>query len=74
MSTPAKPRLRKPEPYLASKRAAFQPGDEVSGAFSRERLVAMDQRFVARVERAFETGAESRQSAAMSGANASRPR
>jgi len=34
----------------------------------------MDRRFVERVERAFETGRERRQSAAMNGANASRLR
>jgi len=61
--------------YTNGKDCEPQPGDEQIGAFSRERLVAMDQRFVARVERAFETGDESREvAAAMNGANASRPR
>jgi len=44
------------------------------GAFSRERLVAMDRRFCGRVERASENGSEHRQSTAMNSANASRPR
>jgi hypothetical protein len=34
----------------------------------------MDARFVERVERAFETGSERRQSAAMNGADQTRPR
>jgi hypothetical protein len=67
-------RVRKPEPYLASKRAPFQPGDEVVGEYSRERLIAMDRRFVERVERTFENGSEHRQSAAMNGADQTRPR
>ena len=50
------------------------PGDEQEGGWSCDHLVAMDRRFVERVERAFETGRERRQSAAMNGANASRLR
>jgi len=50
------------------------PGDEAVGEYSRERLVVMNQRFVERVERAFKNGSEHRESAAMHGANASRPR
>jgi len=51
-----------------------QPGDE-QGAYTHERLIAMNEKFVARVERAFETGKESRQArAATNGADASRPR
>ena len=65
-------RVRKPEPYLASKRTAFQPGDEVVGEYSRERLIKMDEKFTPAVERAFENGSEHRQSAATHGANASR--
>jgi hypothetical protein len=67
-------RVRKPEPYVCGKDTPPQPGDEVVGEYSRERLIKMHERFVERVERAFETGRESRQSAAMNGANASRPR
>jgi hypothetical protein len=67
-------RVRKPRPYLNGKGAALQPGDEVVGEYSRERLLRMDARFVARVERAFETGSERRQSAAMNGADQTRPR
>ena len=74
MSSNGKRRVRRPEPYVASKRAANQPDDEVVGEYSRERLIRMNDRFVERVERAFENGSEHRQSAAMNGANASRPR
>ena len=45
--------------------AACAPGDEQQGGWPRERLVAMNERFVARVERAFKNGTEHRQSAAM---------
>ena len=41
----------------------MQPGDERQGDYSRERLIAMDRRFVERVERAFEMGKENRQAA-----------
>jgi hypothetical protein len=67
-------RVRRPEPYVCGKDTPPQPGDEQCGAFSRDRLVAMDQRFVRAIERAFENGTEHRQSAAMNGANASRAR
>ena len=53
--------VRKPEPYVASKRAAFQPGDEVVGEYSRERLIRMNHRFV---ERAIVAGDESLQGTA----------
>jgi len=43
------------------------------GPYSQESLIKMNNRFVERVERAFQTGSERRQSAAMNGANASRP-
>ena len=56
--------VRKPEPYVASKRAAFQPGDEVVGEYSRERLIRMNHRFVERVERAIVAGDESLQGTA----------
>jgi hypothetical protein len=65
-------RNRRPEPYTNGKDCPMQPGDEQVGEYSRERLLRMDARFVERVERAFETGRERRQSAG--GANASRPR
>jgi hypothetical protein len=64
-------RVRKPKPYLAGKDAALQPGDEVVGEYSGERLVTMDRRFVERVERAIAAGEGS---AATHSANASRPR
>jgi hypothetical protein len=44
------------------------------GPYSRAELRRMDQRFKAAVERAIKNGGEHRQSAAMNGANASRPR
>jgi hypothetical protein len=49
--------------HYASKDADPQPGDEAIGAWPRERLIAMDSDFVERVERAFETGSERRESA-----------
>jgi hypothetical protein len=52
-----------------------EPGDELVGSYTVERLLEMDQRFCERIERAFETGAESREAAAaMHGANASHSR
>jgi len=69
-----KGRNRKPVPYVASKRTPWEPGDEVVGEYTRERLIKMDERFRARLLHAFEDGSEHRQSAAMHGANASRPR
>jgi hypothetical protein len=66
---------RGPKPYAGIVRSAVcQPGDEQVGEWTRERLMRMDARFVARVERAIATGRESRQLAAMNGANATRPR
>jgi len=49
---------------------------EYDGAspYSQSELAWMNDRFVERVERAFENGSEHRQSAAMNGANASRAR
>jgi hypothetical protein len=35
-----------------------QPGDEQIGDYTQERLLRMDQKFTARVERALECGAE----------------
>jgi len=65
-------RVRRPEPYVCGKDTPPQTGDEVVGEYSRERLIRMNDRFVERVERAFQSGSERRQSAG--GANASRPR
>ena len=62
------------EPYRHGKAMPAQPGDEQVGGWPREQLLKMDQRFVERVERAFETGSERRQSAAMNGAHSMRPR
>jgi hypothetical protein len=63
------------KPYAGVVRTSVsEPGDEMHGAFSRDRLVAMDRKFTRAVLRAFESGTEHRQSAAMNGANASRPR
>jgi hypothetical protein len=61
-------------PYRNGKATPSQPGDEQEGGFSRAQLLRMDARFVERVQRAFANGSEHRQSAAMSGANASRLR
>jgi hypothetical protein len=47
-------RIRRPEPYVCGKATPPQPGDEQCGAFSRDRLVAMDQRFLRAVERALD--------------------
>ena len=71
MSSVAK-RNRKPEPYRNGKSTPPQPGDEVVGEYSRERLLRMDARFTAAIERAFESGKENRTSAATNGANALR--
>jgi len=67
-------RVRRPEPYLAGKSTPPQPGDEQVGEYTRERLIRMNDRFVERVERAFKNGSEHRQSAAMNGADSTRPR
>jgi len=69
----ASPRNRKPSPYVCGRNSRPQPGDE-QGAYSYEQLMRMNDRFVARVERAFKNGGEHRESAAMNGVNASRPR
>jgi hypothetical protein len=51
------------DPYRHSKTAEPAPGDELA-AWPRKQLLAMDQRFVERVERAIARGAESRTAAA----------
>jgi hypothetical protein len=55
-----KPRGRPPH----SKVALPEPGDEQHGDYSHARLVRMDNRFRARLLRAFKRGKESRQAAA----------
>jgi hypothetical protein len=65
-------RVRPPSPYVCGKDTPFQPGDE-QGAYSYEQRIRMNERFVARLERAFANGSEHRQSAAMNGVHASRP-
>jgi hypothetical protein len=47
-----------------NKRYPPQPGDQEQGEWSHENLEEMNARFIARMERAFETGQESRASAA----------
>jgi hypothetical protein len=44
------------------------------GGWSFEQRLQMDEKFTRAVERAFKNGSEHRESAAMNGANASRPR
>ena len=43
--------------------ARYEPGDELQGGWSREELEAQNARFAAALERAFELGLESRESA-----------
>jgi hypothetical protein len=50
-------------PYQHSKAALPEPGDE-QGAYSHTQLIQMDNRFRARLLRAFERGKERRESAA----------
>jgi len=47
-------------------REPYQPGDEVVGEYTRKKLMRMDSRFVAAMERAFRRGHESRESASSS--------
>src|SRR6516162_6498703 len=61
-ATNGKPRGR--PPYRHSKAALPKPGDEQCGDYSHARLVRMDNRFRARLLRAFKRGKESRQAAA----------
>src|SRR5215831_11796742 len=56
-------RVRKPEPYLAGKGTPFQPGDE-QATYTQAQLIRMDNRFRARLLRAFKRGEENRESAA----------
>ena len=52
-------RIRKPEPPLRySKAAPIQPGDEVVGEYTRERLIRMNEKFCARMEDAIALGLE----------------
>jgi hypothetical protein len=50
-------------PHKNSKAALPMPGDEQYGDYSRERLLRMDSKFVARVERAFRNGGETQEAA-----------
>jgi hypothetical protein len=62
-------------PYLAGKRTPWQPGDEQVGDWSHSQLLRMDNRFRARLLRAFKRGKENRQAAAATyDANPTRPR
>ena len=51
-------------PYQHSRMALPEPGDEQCGDYSHARLVRMDNRFRARLLRAFKRGKESREAAA----------
>ena len=57
-----KPRGR--PPHKNSKAALPMPGDEQVGGWSQAQLIRMDNRFRARLLRAFESGKENRQAAA----------
>jgi len=48
---------------LSGKSTPPQPGDERYGDYSRECLLRMDSKFVARVERAFRNGGETQEAA-----------
>jgi hypothetical protein len=61
-ATNGKPRGR--PPHKNSKAALPMPGDEQCGDYSHARLVRMDNRFRARLLRAFKRGKESCQAAA----------
>ena len=66
-------RGRKPYAGAGVVCSVWEPGDERQGDYSYEQRIRMDNRFRARLLRAFETGAESRAAAAATnGANASR--
>jgi len=60
MSTGNGKRNRGREPYKNGKSTPPQPGDEVVGAYSHDRLLVMDARFCKRVELAFAAGCERR--------------
>ena len=54
-------RVRKPRTLRRQQARGVQPGDEVVGEYSRERLIRMNDRLVERVERAIAAGDESLQ-------------
>jgi hypothetical protein len=56
------PKIKKP--YVNGKQTTPQPGDELVGEWSRARLLTMDKKFAERLERAFRSGSERRESAA----------
>src|SRR5262249_46082879 len=60
---PHPPHGQNPPPSNPSTRPPPDTGDAVGGAYSPEQLTKMDRRFVARLERAFANGDESRESA-----------
>jgi hypothetical protein len=62
MSSNGKRRGR--EPYCNGKAMSPEPGDEQVGDWSHAQLVRMDNRFRARLLRAFKRGKENRQAAA----------
>jgi hypothetical protein len=51
------------KPYTNGKRTPFQPGDE-QATYTHAQLIRMDNRFRARLLRAFKRGEENRESAA----------
>jgi hypothetical protein len=59
---------------MAGKSCAPIDSDKQIGLWPTSRLLAMDRRFVERVERAFENGTERRQSAAINAADSTRAR
>jgi hypothetical protein len=46
------------EPYLNGRNTPPQPGDGAEGTWSRDELLQMDARFIARVQRAIARGEE----------------
>jgi len=51
-------RIRRKEPYRNGKHTPPQPGDEMVGEYTRERLIRMDEKFCERMERAIARGLE----------------
>ena len=47
-------------PYVSGKQTPWQPGDHEQGCWGYDRLIAMDRRFVERVERAIALGLQRR--------------
>jgi len=57
MPSNGKRRVRRPKPYCG-KDTPPQPGDEVVGEYTRERLICMDEEFCERMLLAIERGLE----------------